>query len=189
MTDTIPTFTRAEIYQNRLKWVEYLQNPERKKATAYLDKMNEERCCLGHACHLDPVVKESWSYNDDIEEMSILLYGIEESDTVATKLTVVSLGLYDNVGTFRLPKDGSYFEVIQLHEENIPAFLQKFLKEVKSPSVGVNSLAEINDLTSITPQEMGQLLKTIITGVGVTPFKPLKDFPVSHQSLIQIVGS
>jgi hypothetical protein len=55
-------YSRAEIKANREKWVAFLQEPERKKAKGVLVRGNgENRCCLGHACHvLDPERKTEW---------------------------------------------------------------------------------------------------------------------------------
>ena len=42
--------TRSEVRANRLKWAEFLMEPERKKAVGRLDVGDGSRCCLGHGC-------------------------------------------------------------------------------------------------------------------------------------------
>jgi len=46
------TLTRQEILDNRRKWIEFLKQPERKKATGFLDTGDGRRCCLGHGCYV-----------------------------------------------------------------------------------------------------------------------------------------
>ena len=45
---------RDQILENRRKWIDYLKQPTTKKGVDRLSnsRNTEERCCLGHACHV-----------------------------------------------------------------------------------------------------------------------------------------
>lgn len=64
---------RAKIKANREKWVAFLQEPERKKATGILARGDtEHRCCLGHACQaLDPSRVTGWAGRQELPPMEI----------------------------------------------------------------------------------------------------------------------
>lgn len=59
------SYTREEVLAARMKWIEFLCQPERKKARSRLVRKGEHRCCLGHACQaLDPERKTGWRNSD-----------------------------------------------------------------------------------------------------------------------------
>ena len=76
-----------------------------------------------------------------------------KDDYVLPCIFVETLGLYNNVGltqnstTIELPGRGSF-----------------------------NTLADINDRTNATPQEIGAYLLSVIEGGPDTPFSPLSEF-------------
>ena len=79
-------YSRAEIKANREKWVAFLQEPERKKATGKLSKGDtEHRCCLGHACQvLDPEKTTNWVSTMGLPPQEIVdMLGLVSDDGVA----------------------------------------------------------------------------------------------------------
>ena len=144
------TYKRSEILANRQKWIDYLQEPERKKTKNELESFydNEARCCLGHAEFL---------FNSDrscIEEM--VYYG--ESEVNLSEETMNLLGMYYNEG-----------EIFNSGHYPITSYLKYEDKQFRSLSI-------LNDCTDITPQEIGKLLQGMIDGGENTPFKPLTDY-------------
>jgi hypothetical protein len=144
-------YTRAQILENRRKWIDFLKLPDTKKGTGKLESSadNTARCCLGHACHvLIPETRKVIEFDNG----EIVKYGEERS--YAPYLLKNKLGLYDVAGSNDLRIEfqiGSY--------------------ETRG------CLAAYNDGTDITPQEIGAYLETVIEGGRFTPFKPLIDYP------------
>ena len=83
-------YTREEILANRQKWIDFLLEPERKKATGFLDLGDGFRCCLGHGCHILGVKNHKFgnktAYGDNVE------------GSVAPPEFIEMVGLYDEVG-------------------------------------------------------------------------------------------
>lgn len=84
-------YTRDEVLAYRVKWIDFLLNPKRKKAVEVLDEGKGHRCCLGHACYALGLHKTKdgsnsgfFKYNDELE--------------VAPQQLVEMLGLYDTNG-------------------------------------------------------------------------------------------
>lgn len=136
--------TDQEIYDNRMKWIEYLKRPETKKHSGELEDFddNESRCCLGHACHIfSPETR--YVSGDEVK------YG---SSAKVPDLGICGmLGLHDDCGSVRseIPID-----TISNHNE-------------------LTALTELNDGTEATPQEIGAYLESVIMGGDDTPFKKI----------------
>lgn len=152
----IMPYTRSEILENRKKWIEFLKRPETKKFVGYLENVNnpEERCCLGHACHL--------FLNDTrhISDKLFVLYGSANESEVAPFELMHKLGLYSNIGNVR----------------------SKYDMHFKYDGYDYNfcSLASFNDNNyeiPSTPQIIGEYLESVIEGGDNTPFYSLCDFP------------
>ena len=83
---------REDILANRIKWGEFLCEPERKGYKGELENLDnpEERCCLGHACHL---------FTPDSREVhGEFIYYAEYNYLVAPKPVEELLGLYRDNG-------------------------------------------------------------------------------------------
>jgi hypothetical protein len=134
------TITDKEIYNNRLKWIEYLKRPETKKFTENLENPEdpEARCCLGHACHV--LAPETRNLDNDGD----VLYG----DDVAflPDSLVEQLGMWTYEGG--------------ANDRDIFADL----------GYRACCLSVLNDNTDISPQEIGEYLQTVIMGGEHTPF-------------------
>jgi hypothetical protein len=134
--------TDQEIYDNRMKWIEYLKRPKTIKGIEELESYNnpECRCCLGHACHvLSPETRTLGKYR--------VLYGGQQS--YLPEALVEALGLYSNSGD------------LNFGEIKIAGFPNK------------HNLADLNDSTDITPQEIGAYLESCVIGGDDTPFKKI----------------
>lgn len=142
-------FTRSQIRAAREKWAQFLMVPGRKKAVGALDKGDGHRCCLGHGCFLFNI-KKSKLWNNTFA------YGANGAEGEAPDELVEMLGLWDDLGgTFRLEKDIDIF---------------------KDMTKNKDTLANINDDTSASPQRIGKYLMTVIEGGENTPFRPLTDY-------------
>lgn len=141
-------YTRAQILENRRKWIDFLQLPDTKKGTGRLEDSvdNSARCCLGHACHLFVSETRKIGYYENI------YYGNDRS--YAPVAVVEKLGLFDYKGSTAGGHDKIFVGVYR-----------------------ALTLAEINDDTRASPQEIGAYLETVIEGGDNTPFKPLTDYP------------
>lgn len=76
------TYTRSEILANRRKWIDFLKQPKRKKATGMLAWPGGARCCLGHACYvLDPKRDTGWVSDDGLPPAKIMnMLGLKTAD-------------------------------------------------------------------------------------------------------------
>lgn len=137
---------RDEILANRLKWINYLKEPERQKTEGCLEdsKNPEARCCLGHACAV-------FNRHKTIDDGGSVRYD-DNTSVLNHDFAEYVLGLWDNVGRL-----ASGLIVIEGYESH-------------------SSLANLNDKTSITPQEIGTYLESVIEGGENTPFRPLNYF-------------
>lgn len=143
------TYSRSEIRSNRQRWIDYLKQPDTKKAINVLDN-GKGRCCLGHACYVMeiPSVSEGRVITSQ-GVMEVILYdGIA---SIAPDSLVEKVGLYNNIG-----------------ETMTGAWIAPYSRA---------SLAAINDDTDATPQEIGAYLESVIEGGSETPFKPLEEYP------------
>lgn len=150
---------RDEILANRLKWIKYLNNSARRKATGVLEEFKDSgsRCCLGHACHVLGLkrrkIHEVGYWGDKVGHPYIY-YG-ENGDLdseIAPKQLVEILGLWSESGHVE-------------SDEGIP------YKEVS-----YESLADLNDDSEATPKEIAEYLKKVVEGGKNTPFRPLTDY-------------
>lgn len=143
-------YTRKKILENRVKWVEFLMKPKRKKTTGLLDAGSGYRCCLGHGCYILEIEKvENGIGGFD--------YGKENYHQTAPDEFVEAVGLYNDHGQ---TLDDSPIKV-----------------NLKQSMENLITLADINDNTDATPQEIGKYLESVIEGGPHTPFKPLTDYP------------
>lgn len=139
-------YTNEQIMENRRKWIDFLKLPETKKGKHALDKGNGLRCCLGHGCYvlgIEPVVDGEHCW---------ITYDKCESDAPQTFVAMV--GLYTNVGDF--------INVTNKYENYFGVDFGEYGHSM--------ALAPLNDGTSITPQEIGAWLETVIEGGEGTPF-------------------
>lgn len=147
-------YTRAEIFANRQKWIDYLKRPETKKANGVLEYAStpEYRCCLGHACHVLNIPR----FEDD----GTVYYGTSAHESIPRDNAffmpiegVEMLGLWDNEG--------------------------KALGSIWMQNQHYTTLAQVNDssLYMNSPQEIGEYLQSVIEGGTDTPFIPLDQYP------------
>lgn len=141
-------YTRAQILENRRKWIDYLKLPDTKKSAGRLENpvVPENRCCLGHACHV--LIPELRKQSDE----SFTVYYDDEMAYAPVSLKQ-KLGLYDRQGGNLL------YDLFSIE-----------------PYAEQRSLSEFNDYTAITPQEIGAYLETVIEGGPKTPFRPLSEY-------------
>lgn len=157
--------TWEQVLENRRIWIDYLAEPDRKKATSVLDLGNEERCCLGHACFLF----EPESGKDEIDRV---WYGKDRDVSYATNRVKNLLGLKSNAGRFNYSLGGSGHmrvtridgELVYVMSDDTVAMNQVFggVAEHVGAMV-IQSLAELNDADSlnVTPQEIAKVLESI----------------------------
>ena len=139
--------TDQEIYNNRMKWIEYLKRPETRKHKGSLEDFEDPecRCCLGHACHvLAPDTRTVINSDEQV-------FYDEHSASMPDKL-VLALGLYNDLGGAANIGE-TYLNVPKVHP--------------------TTCLADLNDNTKITPQEIGAYLESVIMGGEDTPFKKI----------------
>jgi hypothetical protein len=141
-----PTYTNDQIMANRRRWIDYLKNPDTKKAQGWLDLGNGERCCLGHGCFVLGIVSEK---NEKTKPHHIEYDG---EDCFPPASFVEMVGLYGNDGEFVEPDDFSAREGFSFGEHTF------------------YGLANLNDDSEITPQEIGEYLESVIEGGENTPF-------------------
>ena len=156
--------TREEVRQNRIKWANFLLNKKRKKATGVLDQGDGARCCLGHGAYCLSEIKKR--KNND----GLWFYGEEMADSVAPKEMVEMLGLWSPDGEIR---HSSYHFILKNLIETVDINDEDFDFGVTT----YDCLAELNDSSGATPQQIGEFLMAVIDGGDETPFKPLGDYP------------
>lgn len=156
-----------EVMVNRRNWIDFLKAPERKKAIMRLDAGNEQRCCLGHACHV---------LGEEMFELNIgYSYGDILNNSHAPESVMKALGLKTRVGGFG--DDTSY----AVHRDDTTNVLTWEINNRGVTFAGtvdttvlryVDSLASLNDdhVLNVTPQEIGAYLETVINGGAGTPF-------------------
>ena len=139
---------RSQILENRKTWIKKLKDPNSKKATERLEDLRVEGlCCLGHGCVALGLKRELLRDNS-----CVVLYGEEEEDMCAPSTFVKMVGLWNCVGA--AVYGDLVFRGLKFH-----------------------SLADINDSTDATPQEIGRYLESVIEGGDDSPFKPLSEYP------------
>lgn len=142
---------RSEILENRKKVIEFLKQPERLKyAGALVDYQNHEaRCCLGHMC--ESLIPETKEYKPNQFNEDILYTNYQGEQVYAPPLLIKKLGLHDGAGG---------------------------VLATNASILGTNytSLAEVNDNTLITPQEIGAYLESVLEGGDDTPWKSISSY-------------
>jgi hypothetical protein len=139
---------RHEILANRRKVINFLKQPKRIKATGALDRGNGKRCCLGHMCYVLRIPRNS---NSNVNNWG---YGKNKNFSYAPHETITKLGLFNQSGGVLSQA------VIQIKDYHWQC-----------------SLADINDSTKATSQEIGEYLESVIEGGINTPWKSLTDYP------------
>jgi hypothetical protein len=128
-----------EILANRRKVVDYLKNPELRKAKGQLRNSVGGRCCLGHMCDamgLDGKKNASGEWFYDNEK-----YNLPDS-------LVAALGMNDSAGRF----------YDNTKEEN------SYINYFRYENGCFDSLANLNDDSTIQPDAIGHFLEGIIYG-------------------------
>lgn len=141
----VMSITDQEIYDNRLKWIEYLKRPETKKHTDALeDSKNPDcRCCLGHACH-------------------VLIPGLRET---------CHGDVYYSGEDAYLPEE--LVKLLGMHSFAGGAKAESGLNTDKDLG-SIKDLSYLNDAREITPQEIGAYLESVIMGGDDTPFEKIE---------------
>lgn len=137
---------RSEILANRLKWINFLKNPKRKKVEGFLDGGNGYRCCLGHGAYCLGISRQ--------ENNDIYTYGSFHEKEVAPSELIELVGLWDNQGSIK-----NALSYICLNDD-----------------VPILDLTSLNDNTEYSPQQIGDYLNSVIEGGEHTPFRPLSEY-------------
>lgn len=148
-------YTNEEIMANRRTWIDFLKEPERQKGFGRLEHVSnsEQRCCLGHACFILGA-ERSLRHEDDMTG-NVVTYNSQSlyPDEKIWK----ALGLKDHSGRIFGP-------VANLKEASVTFTSSKGL------TYNFDRLADLNDDTRITPQEIGEFLESVIEGGEGSPF-------------------
>lgn len=155
-------YTRAQILENRTKFINFLKGKHRKKAESKLDDGQGARCCLGHGCYVLGILREKDEARDNDSD-SLYLY--EGEGAYAPKAFVDMVGLWHNDGSTKDCK-----EMVKA-----PAYPED--REEPADWIDFSSLASLNDESIWTTQQIGKFLETVIEGGENTPFKPLSKYP------------
>lgn len=150
-------YTREEIKQNRIKFVNGLKEPHREKLRGELEDVeeNNKRCCLGHGCDIFGITRLVYSRTNSREKV---YYGKEQNESVAPKELIDLLGLHN-------PRGGTN-----------PNKLENDVIDIIN---GYTSLTVLNDTSTLSIQDIANLIEGWIEGGPETPFKSLTDYEVS----------
>jgi len=153
-----------EVYANRLKWIEHLKHPKTKKYRNFLESYLHPklRCCLGHACHV--LIPNKRVYQT--ETNSVVYSG--HYTTLPDEL-VHRLGLFDDSGS----TNGNSISYTIFPDEYDGPIYEDEADDEEPINYSSSSLVTLNDNTSITPQEIGAYLESVIMGGDNTPFKKI----------------
>lgn len=97
-----------QVKANRKKWIDFLREDGRKKAKGVLDRGNEERCCLGHACYVLGVLRR-------VEDEGVT-YGEAGTTSLAPDELLELLGLRNDVGAFKPEIDEGIVSLAALND-------------------------------------------------------------------------
>lgn len=159
--------TFEEILSNRRKWVDFLKSPERTKLVGYLDDGHENRCCLGHACaalDFEP---------DDVKIFhgSVGYIAYDRNTEILPSKLVIDLGLRANCGELSdVCSDYLIWNKVNKVVEGTANIKDMGMQVMPKDIHYSRSLAELNDETDATPQQIGAYLETVINGGKDTPF-------------------
>ena len=131
-------YTKAQIEENRTKWLAQLRSPEAKKTTLKLEnsKNPDHRCCLGHACHALGIQREVLESQNTVNGWMVH-YGEQTSylpDEASLKLAILCNGEF--VNEIKIDHIHSYYANIEFE-----------------------NLAQINDHTELTPAEIADIIE------------------------------
>ena len=132
------SLTDSEILANRRKVIDYLKQPGLRKAKGELRNSVGGRCCLGHMC-------DAFGLEGVKSPAGIWTYKDERYGLPAE--LIEALGMHDEAGRFRDAKS-EYGYIAYFGYEN-----NQF-----------DSLANLNDDSTITPGKIGEFLETMIDG-------------------------
>lgn len=138
------------LLKNRNTWIEFLCEPDRKSTVGKLESPTypDNRCCLGHGCHILEVSRLERCLNGT----KVITYGEDLQELRAPDELVDLVGLWNS--------DGSSSSGVRLNFEGIY----------------YTNLTEMNDgrfdrdICPLTPQKIGEYLKSVIQGGVNTPF-------------------
>lgn len=148
------TYTRSQIRENRMKWINFLMTKGRKKAIGVLDVGEGKRCCLGHGCFVLGVPKQ---------KMDDGAYSYESETSIPPDTFWCAVGLYANDGE---PSIG-----------RITIRKMEFSSLADANDKTENPDYYSNNKINITPRQIGAYLLSVIEGGEKTPFYPLTDYP------------
>ena len=150
--------TRAEILANRRKWIARLKRRTTMKYQGALESTDNptHRCCLGHGCN---VLKIKRAVDT---RTGVICYGTGAGAVFGGESAVAPIEFVDAVG---LTGNVGIFDTEDRYEY------------IMCDGVEIDSLAELNDITDWTPQQIGELLENMIEGGEGTPFVPLDHYP------------
>jgi hypothetical protein len=152
-------YTRSQVRDYRMKWINFLMAKGRRKARSRLDAGKGARCCLGHGCFVLGIKKSKDDggtyYYDGEEDLPpnnfVLMVGMWTNDGAAKNDNRYTIGKYD---------------FNSLAEANDEETRYVYVKG-KDKSVKIN----------ISPRQIGTYLLSVIEGGKDTPFRPLTDYP------------
>lgn len=152
-------YTHKQIYENRLKAIEYLKKPSLRKAREVLRDSKGGRCCLGHMCDALDIFSESRkaiinTYSTEPFSLIHYHFGKEGAESAAPVELVDMLGLHDDVGGTK--NNDEYLNFSKVDE--IPNY----------KSIG--TLAMLNDYYRVSPQSIAKYLESVIMGGDNTPW-------------------
>lgn len=105
-------YTRDEILANRRKWIDFLKLPTTEKGKGVLEIYGtDQRCCLGHACHI-------------LGEIKVVIGGVtlyNGKEYYAPETIVEQLGLYGRQGEVMgdeivMPNGSRYTSLARLND-------------------------------------------------------------------------
>ena len=134
------------------KWIRFLKRNPRKTKGA-LDRGRGRRCCLGHLCFIDEDLER-------IRDSECFVYKTGEGHLVRSTLP------WKTAGKVNLYCDGKFNEKGRLI---VKEFIDKH--SLKSKDGELESLVHVNDSTSITHRQMGQLIEKLYKNNGFEQYK------------------
>lgn len=144
---TFKVLTWEEVIANRIKWCDYMDNPELTKTQGRLQSSPTSACCLGHGC---ACFKLEYEEVDGPMPSGILYKYLGEMDFAPQKFMYL-VGLFTSDGVF---KDENEYN--------------------RAYSVGEGiyySLAQLNDGSTLSTQEISTVIRSLLApDVLTSPF-------------------
>lgn len=138
---------RSEIKENRQKVIDQLKDPSSQKETGKLESLQDSN----YRCCLGHACHALNIIRSQTE--CCVCYGEKEHDATAPEELVDLVGFYSCCGGFK-------------------SYSSHTFKKYK-----FSDLMALNDVTSISPQEIGEYLESVIEGGEDTPWKSLSEYP------------